>query len=505
MAKQSSIKPATVTKEALTFNVDYNDPTAAIVPSKATFCTQAAITQFLAAKGTSNFKYVQDCIDATPQEWQHKVTINLAAGVHRPKTVDLTLAAWDINKKLRGAGLLDISGPSPSAWPPVDGTLLNLVVDAYSNAGLEPYVDFSSSNPGIFTGKDVEGMWLILSTGQAAVISSHTNDRAYLNSMLSPVPVPGTTTATVAKPSAILRNSIDDSTTASWACVSLSLDDGHEDIYQWCKVWNIVLENEGDDASTIISINSPILAGFIDMSYVLFDAKTRGNHNLYGCIDVGGGLCEIVYCSGIGNVNSRTPITVGGGAWFWVLESYFRDFGRGIWLNSAGSFGCLGITLNNIPSILPGDLPATIYILNSGYDFFDWSYAKNKIKNVGAGRTGVYLDGASQIRRWGADTGGAPQGLYFENCAGPCVTIGNGVPLDHSKYPGTGYKDDGGNTNVGIALVGSNSTVRLATGTDVAGTLGAVRMADGDIWNYTDISAQGPITDISGNLVTKIP
>jgi hypothetical protein len=503
VVSQIANTPALVTTEALTFNVDYNDVTAVDPPSWAVFSTQAQITQFLAAYSTTNFKHVQACIDATPQEWQHKVTINIAAGIHRPKTVDLTLAAWDINKKLRGGGLLDISGPPLSTWPPVHVSLLNLVVDAYSNANREPYVDFSSSNPGIFIGKDVEGMWLVLSTGQAAVISSHTNDRAYLNSALSPVPVPGTTTATVAKPSAILRNSLDDSTTASWACVSMSLDDGHEDATQYSKIWNIVFENEGDDASSMLYMLGSG-GGFVDIGYVLFDAKTRGDHALYGAVDVGGGYSELAICSGIGNVNSRTPVNISNNAWFWLFESHFRDFGRGISAAGAGLLGCLGLTLNNIPSILPGDLPVAIYILNSGYDFFDWNYVKNKIKNVGAGRTGLYLEGASQLRRWGVDTGGAPQALYFENCAGPCVTIGNGVPHDQSKYPGTGYKDDGGNTDVGIALVGSNSTVRIATGTDVAGTLGDVRMADGDILSYSTILTQGPFTDTNLNLVQKV-
>ena len=47
------------TFEALTFPVDYNDPTAVDPPTSMVFTRQAEITAFLAGAGTSNFKHLQ--------------------------------------------------------------------------------------------------------------------------------------------------------------------------------------------------------------------------------------------------------------------------------------------------------------------------------------------------------------------------------------------------------------------------------------------------------------
>jgi hypothetical protein len=95
--------------------------------------------------------------------------------------------------------------------------------------------------------------------------------------------------------------------------------------------------------------------------------------------------------------------------------------------------------------------------------------------------------------------------MMFRNCTVPCILLRSGARLDCSfSSAGNALVDGGGNTSYGIVFDEDGCTARLVASTTVTGALGDVQMADGDVWSYANILAQGPVVDPFGNIVRKV-
>jgi hypothetical protein len=473
---QAQNTPASVTAEALTFPVDYNDGTAVDPPSWAKFTKQAQITQFLAAHSTSNFKHLQAVIEATPDLVNHEITINLAAGVHRPRTGQPGYSAWAIKKTL-GAKFI-VNGSLPSAWTAEVG-LGSLPVDSYQAGSGDPWLDFSSSNPGIFTGMDLKGLYVVLSTGQTAVIHDHTDDRLFVLSAISPSPVGGT--AKVAHPSTILRD---------------SLDDINYEYYYALEVSCVTTDPFGADIDiSNIRFQQPVL----NVVLIIEDGITRFTRTEVDCItyptsgygvlsENPGWFSYFTDCSILGTPSTSVGIYEVEGT-IQIFRTFMRGFGTLVWAGHC-SYSAAGTVMYDSSIGILAD--STIIEL---YDY-GWGSKINEMRGI-TGQA-INLD-SSRFNN-------AYTYFYcnFKNCTGPLFRFGSNCVLNMPAMYSVGLTNSGGNTDVGFELVGADSTLRLTSGANGAtGTLGDVRMSDGEILSYSTILTQGPFTDTNLNLVQK--
>jgi hypothetical protein len=97
------------------------------------------------------------------------------------------------------------------------------------------------------------------------------------------------------------------------------------------------------------------------------------------------------------------------------------------------------------------------------------------------------------------------QGVIITNASGPAVVVtGPLASINFQTNTPIGFKDGGGNADVGIEFQGLGGIVTLNTATDVTGANGDVRMADGGILSYATIAASGPFIDTGNNLIKKV-
>jgi hypothetical protein len=474
-----------VTMEALTFPVDYNDVTAVDPTAGLVFNRQAEIDSFLLAAGTSNFKHLNAVFESIPMIIQHNVTVNLAAGVHRPRAVEPSGAAWAIpykqfTSKDNSYALLTISGSAPSTWIPVDPALVGLAITGMSAPNsLDPWIDVAGTP---FTGFNLKGVFAVLDTGQTCVIHKHTNSRLYLTRDTNPTP---SSIVKIARPATVYRNSLDDLTTLHPYFGSSLFSPGIAST-GWPQVQNVVMH-------PCSAYNFSFLGGWFSFLRSIYDQRFPGIPGYGNCL--GGAINSSfwiddssIFAVGYGGVSIR-----GTDGYAYISSSYINGAGTGAYAGD-GSMISLGGGVVFEACYEGISIEAAVFLAEQ----FDTTLKLHEVRN--STYSGLSLYGHSRTR---VDYQAA---VKFVDHAVPAIRIFSGSTLTQTgvSVTGNGLVDGGGNTDVGIEMTGPNASAVLDSINNVAGALGAVRMSDGEIWSWLDLKALGPVEDPDGNIVKKV-
>lgn len=481
-------RPRNYTLEDLVFDVDYNDASAADPPLGTVFQSQHEIDNFLASNGATNFKHLELVYAALPMVIPHNVLIRLAAGVHRPSPTPLS-AYYAISltgKMVIDQGSVKITGASPSSWETISG-LSGLAIDSHV-ATSDPSVYVGTSNPNAFAGLDLRGCYVVLSTGQATPIIDNDDNNLWVVAGLSPEPVDGVDTITVARPSTIIRNSQDDST--SFAQLFIFLAGENTAVFSGVTLEDVTLD-------PFACVNMLEFSNMnLGCTRVMFDHVTYTQPpyslvaNGHG-IDVNGHVratfdnCSFRSAVGNGVDGSFGPGVNSDQFFMFVVACFFMGGDRDDGFRIAGG----GTSVRAYGTVFV-DHP--VYIRECAeIDFFDTDYYGRycEIRDVGAGYPGLVFERRGHGLQLSENN--IHHRVIFKNITGPCVRLHNGT-VDASST----WVDGGGNTDVGVELVGPFSELSMSAGTDVSGSVGDVRDSDGTILSHTTIQSTGPL--ISG-------
>lgn len=490
-----------LTATTLTYPIDYNLVGAALVPPGTIFTEQGDIDAYLLANSTTAFKYVMDCWDATPRILAHNVTFTLAAGIHRARPTDPLTAVFNLVGKFSVGGVFTLQGALSSTWDPVAGPF---TVASVTSAP-DPSITFSGTP---FTGMNLRGLHVVLSTGQVGVIHDHNNSTLFVTANLSPSPVGGT--GTIARPSTILRNS-DNDIVHRTTSPTLRLGIGGSGGTHVCQDLRIDTFSGSSAAWAVL---------LVDRGMSVFLSRVLNDYDIqlsaFGRVPDG----RTVQLNGVDQVISTSLVAVKAPS----TSGEINDF---IFANNPGNQAFLSDTVaynprsTNHPSIsmisaqggqvqlnktvldwlVNTSLGNGIVDIGNGVlaSFFD-GFGLGTFSALRSGARGLVLRSGSLVRDDRNDTA-----IKFRNITGAAAVLFDGAACNLSLADGAhGFKDDGGNTGVGFDVIGPHARLKLSSGTTVAGTLGAVRMSTGAIETYPDILADGPVTDTAFNYVQKV-
>jgi hypothetical protein len=480
------------TQETLNFPVDYNDPTAADPVSGMVFCRQSEITDWLTAHGTSNFKHLVSVWGAIPSIIAHTVNINLAAGVHRPKGPQppdiYAQPSWPLSGKICiDNGYVVLNGAAPSTFTAIDPSLTSLTITSMQVGSNDPWMEFAGTP---FTGFDIDGYFALLDTGQVVLIHKHTTNRIYVVNGLSPAP---TSVIKIAKPSTILRGSLDDVAQYGFVCLEMRIAQQNSGYYTWTTLNNILVEPFGGRFSNFYS-------GMYWLNNVIYDIPpsmpgSNGGPSFRDPITFGY-LSNVSVRSNLTNCYIGLSIT--SGATLQLFGAYIKGGYYGAVYSWGGYFSMFDTVIVQGGAIDEVDC-AGILLERTSIDG-GTSSKTPEIRDQLAGVPGIqFVD--SYMRR------DIRTEVIFSNCQGPCVRAwsdGRVINNAPSSWAGLGFTNGGGNTDVGIEFRGANNEVIIEASNTATGTLGDVRMADGTIISYTNIKALGPIIDPKGNYIEKV-
>ena len=483
------------TQEALNFPVDYNDAGSVDPVADTVFTTQAQIDTYLAEQGATNFKHLMAVWEAIPQLVAHTVTLTLAAGVHRPRVGESfdgqSTVAWPLRAKQTTTGAIHVKGSS--TFTALAG-LSALSITGVQTASGDPYLDFAGTP---FAGLDLRGLLVELSTGQINVIHDHTDSRLRLTGNLSPDPTGGT--CSVVRPGTELRNSFDDVSTAySTFGLQVSVRGNNNGVTPTAGVpsvlqtkvlidrcwinqfntgfaWGLRAEND----STAHVFESLIDYTEVQATYGItpqgrpFQVGVRGTLVVWSVGVRGpiGSSVDDTYCGQDGTLQLRQSVLYGGTEGVNVQDGRLQIIASVIAQKS--SYGVLAE-------------------LGTSLGLFSFTGYYSEFRDIG----GPALD----LRSNSIFFDSSFEALSVKDCA-KGILIGTGVVIDESTS--LGFKDGGGNADVGFEFTGIGALIALSSGTDITGTNGDVRMADGTIYSYATIVATGPITDTDGNFIKK--
>lgn len=501
------------TRSDMVIPVDYNDAGAIDPGPDDVFWSQLSVDQFLAQNGATNFKHINSVINALPLNINHSVTLNLAKGIHRPRPEDggdYVTAGIELNKNLNADFIFQ--GAAPSEWDPVDPTLVDLDVDGAQVGSDDPWLDFSTTNPGVFAGFDLKGMGVVLSTGQVVFIHDHDDEKLYVLQELSPSPIGET--VTIATPSTVFKNADPgDLDYVCWYDMTVTVPRGmHKTGYVRVNdVTFLKFKNYNG-----ITVNSAKFWG----NRLLVDAKT---HDANGSAIVAyNGATAVVYP---GSLLAKAPafdpqdeaLSISDSG-LYAYGVFIQGWENGIQILDGSKALFFSTVLNSVtrssgtplvPQLLWGD--ASIIVVDAKVYFGILGAGKAcEIRNSRDGVAGVSFHGSGKnTPRYGNTPSTAEENyVIFKNMGGPCVRIGTGVSLALIHEPtGAAYTrqrwlDGGGNLDVGFELNGPGSSVDLDFEITATGANGDVRMAGG-IVPYTDLVADGPYEDERGSVAKK--
>lgn len=474
----ASVKNLLATRTDMTFSVDYNDGAAVDPPAGTVFRTQQEVDDFLSSEGATNFKHLMGVYDTLPKFVLHNITFELAAGVHRPRSGQSGNTAWPLTGKQLIGGTVSINGGDFSSFVVDAGPF---TVTAYQQDNDDPYLDFSGTP---FAGQDYKGLFVRLSTGQVAVIHDHTDSRLNTVEQLSPNPVGAT--AEIVRPGTILRNSFDD---VSRAYSSSAID---VDFESTAFALNFFQRLQVDGFSPNFRDTIVLETAIIVPLYMLWDHQYQDDN--FGISSFSGvrplqvnGLCIAIDSAMRGNGTGDSPVLVTG---------------------TGANLSLQHFTAYNFPDQPSAQLESSLFLYNTVFDTVDTVDISERSKLVAQD---VFPGKPSTIRNIsgvGLDLSDRSFidaftfTLWFENITGSCVTIGTLCVLDMTSAT-LGFQDGGGNSDVGVELIGSRATVFLDSNTNVTGSNGDFKFSDGDIKAYTELETSGPFTDSGLNLVSK--
>ena len=482
------IDAKSITREALTIPVDY--ASAAVIPAGTVLDSQHAVDSLLATLGAASFKYLQDVLDALPSLLIHNVTINLASGAHRPRAADSGAdGAWALQQRIQMRpysetnARITIQGAASSLWTAI---VAAQTVTAQQTGSNDPYVDFAGTP---FVAGAHKGHFAVLSTGQVAVIHDNTTSRLYLIAGISPALSIGVSTVTVARPSTILRNSLDDATSFNGSGVNPCFHN-----YSAAQVYLNDVQIDQFGAYAAVLNNDTIGGSLSTLTRVLVDAahvRDALGFTYAGTArpfqNNGGGL-TVEACSVRTTEQAAVPATNGSQGLFaasitrqgpstTARRSYLRgggasatavavvaSYGSGLTLTQAVCDGAAGVLL---------DYTALLQVFGPS--------ASGKHTTI-RGMTlapGLHLTGASKARPLNGK-------IVFEGIVGqPCAKVRDTAELDLQQYDWSTQALENGaltNTDVGIEVADA-AVVRLPSTTTVSGSFGQARV-NGAIMSY---------------------
>jgi len=485
-----------VTLTAMTAPVDFNDGTA-VDPGLANFFqTQQSMNDFLTLNGTSNFKHGQPIWNATPYLADHPLVFSFAGGVQRPVTVATQggFWAWTFNNKQVRAGSITIQGVASGSWSTFSG-LTGLVVDSHQVDSGDPWIDFSVTNPGAFTPRELIGFNIVTSDGLVATINDNTGDRIFLNQPLSPAPTDGVSTVTVATQGTVFRNSLDDLTNEYFFTMLVQGGPLFSVTVNDISIQGFGSLGSLDVLDDITSFNRVIIDDWTPEQ-----APLSRNGNGYA-VNTTNANAQFTGCSFKRTENPNSDNILFGNANSSITMTYCVGVGGqdGIQLGPSTVLRLINCVFDKVSTSIPAARKGMLEFDSlSQVDFFQGNPGKsNEVRNSAATVSGVHVQdsaivGFNQISR--------NQHCIFTDCAGACLSVGPGVNID---IEGTGFIDGGGNLDVGIDMQGPLSSISLPSTNDVAGANGDVRLA-GVVLTYADIVTNGPMTDADFNHVSKV-
>lgn len=479
------IDAKSITREALTIPVDY--ASAATIPAGTVLDSQHAVDSLLATLGASSFKYLQDVLDATPRFIAHAITINLAAGVHRPRAADSGAdGVWKVQQRVSPQpysetnARITIKGAASSLWTPI---VAAQTVTAQQTGSNDPYVDFAGTP---FVAGAHKGHFAVLSTGQVAVIHDNSTSRLYLLPAISPALMNGVSTVTVARPSTILRNSIDDATSFNGGGLAPAINVFSPAVA--VVIEDVQIDQFGAYAAILADSTTSILRPtrvLIDPAFVkdslgfAFTGSARGVQ-----INSGGAVVDGL------SVRAETQAVVPAArAWHGMI--FFGNDGRQS--NVRRSYFRGGDTEETFPASGRMTASLTACVVEGARGILVERSAALQVFSPGSGKhstvrgatlaPALHLAGESILREIAGK-------LLFEGVVGqPCVKAQDSATVVMPPYDYTTQALENGalaNTDVGIEVADA-AIVRLPSTTTVSGTAGQVRV-NGAIKTYAQIA-----------------
>ncbi|HSC25627.1 MAG TPA: hypothetical protein VLD67_00045, partial [Vicinamibacterales bacterium] len=465
---------ASSTSEDFSIPVDYVNAQSIDPPAGRVLASSDDVA---AALGTAPaFKHVEKVYNALPREIGHNVTINLAAGIHRPHSVpNVSFRSWTMDSKhvLPGATLA-FQGVAPSLYTPRPGLTFPLAVTGSQLASGDPWMDFAGTP---FTGLNLRGSFAVLNTGQTVTIHDHTNSRLFVLEALSPAP---TSVTLIGRPGTVLRNSLTDTIrfkgsalhhdpldplgTIQWLDVMLDPFGANSNCWTGGGfTWLVRCILDQDSALDNIPLIVPDGNGWNFTSCFLQSTSFINRQ-------VAGGADLLLVTQDFSNLqhcymeNSEDAIEVRGVGGLTVFNSVFNSVGR----NTGPAAGSVRVISSVVLDLL--DLPT----LGKNIEFRN-------------GKASV----PSIVLKRGGHSRDSFQTAIFKGNAAACVSIQGGGHLDLSNSGSLGYKDGGGNLDVGIHIVGPGATANLNTGTNVTGAGGDVKIGGAAAIAYAAIPSTG--------------
>lgn len=473
-----------ITREALTIPVDY--ASAAVIPAGTVLDSQHAVDSLLATLGAASFKYLQDVLDATPRFIAHAITINLAAGVHRPRAADSGAdGVWKVQQRVSPQpysetnARITIKGAASSLWTPIVSTQTVTANQAGSN---DPYIDVAGTP---FVAGAHKGHFAVLSTGQVAVIHDNTTSRLYLLPAISPALTNGVSTVTVARPSTILRNSLDDATSFNGSglapCVHayggntpIALEDVQIDQFGAYAAFASWIDALSTSRATRVLVDQTFVKDSFGFAY----SAPRGFQISNGSLVADPVSVRSTTQAAVPSTHTGLPLgqfATDGSAI--ARRSYFRggDSNATVYAQGAG-YTTLGQCVVEGARGIELEYEAQL-LASSG------STAKNNTCKGQTVNAGIQISHRAFVRPVGGK-------FQFDGVTGvPCVKVKDEGVLDLLWTGITAQALENGaaaNTDVGIEVADA-AIVRLPSTTTVSGTAGQVR-ANGAIKTYAQIA-----------------
>jgi len=497
------------TAEALTFPIDYNDVGAFDGVIDTVFSTQASINDFLVAHGATNFRYIMDCWRALPVAKMHPITMNLAAGVHRPKAAEPgNISGWNFATpsnhvgpapSLFGKGFgLSLVGPSYATQPTTTWEAMSGVEtkQSYVTTSTNPYIVVVGTP---FTPGALRGYWAFGNNWSRPVLI-HDNDAStlYLTDTGSSASF---TTVQVFRPSAVLRNSFNDTSNAYGFNMLADFPGYVSGAFgtRTFELKNITIEPFSSGYAVSMSGASHHLEYVLldaarqkDLYNITFNGQAFGK-SIVGPVDSSGVRdSEYNYVSVRGAGLAATPSFVGTG-WLvnnfiterqYFLNCYAGGLANGFRIVGSGLFEVQGITITDCSGygiLVNTDVRETI-TTPTLLRFSDIKLG-TVIRNCAGGldlafaRVVDYASGTCNFR--------------FEGLTGPAMNL-----REHADVNLTGADSivnrNIANSDYGFRIVGPFAHMRLPSNTTVSGTLGEV-LLDGSPTTYAAIVSGGPI------------
>lgn len=469
--------------------IDFGDAGAVDPTPGVVFQSQADVNAELTAQGSSNFKHIYSVLLAFPPFIEHEININLAAGVHfaDPAASDyysLPVEGFTLNP----GGKIFVNGRPLSEWTQI---VAPLTVTAFQQASNDPWVQVAGTP---FNGMDLRGRMAILSNGAYGIINAHDDNTLHLMKAVLPNPTVAVDTVFVGRPNTSYRNALVGTPTTRKDYYLMGLKYKSAAFGSNFEFLDLQLEGVGSFTFVSPAFNgnrSAFRRVIIDHEYERVQFGAYGGDGFQIGADSTCDLWDVgIYASPSYRPSDYALWPVNEGI-IYAYSTFICDHNRPI-LVSEGKLYCRNLIVDNLGN---SSLPS-IQVTKGGF-LQNWANMGGAIDTIrNAPGVGLELSNGGFLER------PESQLFYFEGCAGPCIQL---QTLSRLITVGNGFRDGGGNLDVGIEVLGPKAVVQLDSATDVTGANGDVRGAEGEILTYADIEANGPYVDALGNHVEKEP